>query len=178
MRRMLFAGLIGVMAVVGAVSYAQEGSDGGGARRVRADLNGLQENPTLSTTGRGHLTAAIDDEARTIEYRLEYSDLEGGNATAAHIHVGTRHVNGGVSAFLCGGGGKPACPGTEGSVEGVITAADVVGPTAQGVEAGSFDELVRMIRAGATYANVHTPRWPGGEIRGQLANNSQRQMTH
>lgn len=39
---------------------------------------------------------------------------------------------------------------------------------AQGVEAGSFDVLVRAIRAGYTYANVHTTRWPGGEIRGQI----------
>lgn len=177
MKRMLFAGLVGMLAVFGVASYAQEGTQDEGARRVRADLNGVQENPTLSTVGRGLLTAAIDDEARTIEYRLEYSDLEGGNATAAHIHVGARHVNGGVSAFLCGGSGKPACPATEGTVEGIITAADVVGPAAQGVESGSFEELVRMIRAGATYVNVHTPRWPGGEIRGQIANSSQRQVT-
>jgi hypothetical protein len=39
------------------------------------------------------------------------------------------------------------------------------GPAAQGID---FGELVRAIRAGATYANVHTEKYPGGEIRTQL----------
>ena len=29
-------------------------------------------------------------------------------------------------------------------------------------------ELIRAMRAGATYANVHTERFGGGEIRGQI----------
>jgi hypothetical protein len=33
-----------------------------------------------------------------------------------------------------------------------------------------FDELVRAIRAGVTYVNVHSETFPGGEIRGQLKN--------
>ena len=56
-----------------------------------------------------------------------------------------------------------------GTVTGVITPADVIGPTNQGIEPGSFEELVRAIDAGATYANVHSTRWPAGEIRGQIA---------
>ena len=80
-------------------------------------------------------------------------------------------MGGGVIAFLCGGGSKPACPpgtATEAVVTGVITAADIGGPRAQGIEPGSFDEAVRAIRAGATYANVHSTIFPQGEIRGQI----------
>jgi CHRD domain len=44
----------------------------------------------------------------------------------------------------------------------------VIGPAGQGISAGQFDELVDAIRAGATYANVHTTLYPGGEIRGQI----------
>jgi hypothetical protein len=69
--------------------------------------------------------------------------------------------------FLCGGGGKPACPAS-GTVTGTLVAADVVGPTGQGIAAGEFAELVSAIRAGATYVNVHTSTFPGGEIRAQL----------
>jgi hypothetical protein len=50
----------------------------------------------------------------------------------------------------------------------VVDPADIIGPASQGIEAGSFAEAVRAMRAGATYANVHSTRWPAGEIRGQL----------
>lgn len=150
------------------------------SNNAKATLDGFQENPSISTTGNGTIDLRIDDVAQTIHYELAYGDLEGVGTTpfvtdgvvlAAHIHVGARGVNGGVSAFLCGGGGKPACPTPSGTVTGVIAATDVTGPSGQGVNAGeptAFAELVRAIRAGYTYANVHTTRWPGGEIRGQI----------
>jgi len=34
--------------------------------------------------------------------------------------------------------------------------------------AGEFDEFIAAMRAGVTYANVHTSQFPGGEIRGQI----------
>lgn len=139
-----------------------------GGNTVRARLIGYEETPlSLSTTGRGDFRARIDAAAQTITYRLSYSNLEGASTLAAHIHLGQRRTTGGVSAFLCGGGDKPACPATAGTVTGVIDAADVIGPAAQGIAAGEFDELVRAIRSGATYTNVHTNLRPSGEIRGQ-----------
>jgi hypothetical protein len=53
-------------------------------------------------------------------------------------------------------------------VEGVIDPTDVIGPAGQGLAAGEFAELVRAMRAGMTYANVHTNKHPGGDIRGQI----------
>ena len=169
----LYAALVvvgGLAAAAGSSLLAQQESPGSGHALAR--LDGFQEVPAISTTGQGSFAARIDDASQTIEWELSYANLEGhlvpgGVVTAAHIHVGQRSVNGAVSAFFCGGGGKPACP-TSGELSGVITPADVIGPAAQGVEAGSFDELVRAIRAGKTYVNVHTTRWPGGEIRGQI----------
>ena len=79
-------------------------------------------------------------------------------------------------AFLCGGGGKPPCPPTEGTVTGVITAADVLASVPdRGIEAGAFEEFVQAIRAGHAYANVHTNKWPGGEIRGQIHDRDQKE---
>jgi len=170
LRRILLAGV-----AVTSVVYLTSGVEADSKRnnRVRARLDGYQENPAISTTGRGTFTARIDDEAMEIHYTLTYSGIEGGTAVAAHIHLGDRHTNGGVSAFLCSGGDKPACPATEGTVSGVIDPADVVGPAGQGIDPGEFDELVRAMRAGVTYANVHSaPRWPGGEIRGQIRNDN------
>ena len=135
----------------------------------------------MSTTGHGQVSLRIDDAAETIEYELTYDDLEGVGTTPfvtngvvieAHIHVSAPGVNGGVAVFFCGGGGKPACPTPSGTISGVIVPGDLVGPgTWKGInpgEATAFEELVKSIRAGYAYANVHTTRWPGGEIRGQI----------
>jgi hypothetical protein len=168
----LYAALVAAGAASAAAGSSVMAQQDAGSAHAQARLEGFQEVPAVSTTGRGAFSARIDDTAQTITWQLSYADLEGhlvagGVVTAAHIHVGQRGVNGGVSAFFCGGGGKPPCP-TEGELSGVITPVDVLGPASQGVEAGSFDELVRAIRAGKTYVNVHTTRWPGGEVRGQV----------
>src|SRR5262249_60439298 len=92
----------------------------------------------------------------------------GGPAGVAHIPFGQSRVSGGVMAFFCGGGGKPACPAAGVPVTGTIVAADVVGPTAQGINAGQFAEVVRAMRAGNSYANVQTSTFPNGEIRGHV----------
>jgi len=146
--------------------------------RFQAELEGFQENPPISTTGVGRFDLRVDEDARTIEFVLSFDNLEGtapfepnGAVTAAHIHVAGRGVNGGVAPWLCGGGGKPPCPTPSGTVTGVILPSDILGPAAQGIVQGeptAFDELVRAMREGLTYVNVHTTRFPGGEIRGQI----------
>lgn len=139
-----------------------------GGRMMKADLTGFQEVPAVSTTGTGELLARIENGESSIDYTLSYENLEGTTTSAAHIHLGQPGVNGGVSAFLCGGGGKPACPPVSGSVSGTITAADVVGPAGQGIAPGELAELIAAMRQGVTYVNVHTNKHPGGEIRGQI----------
>ncbi len=44
----------------------------------------------------------------------------------------------------------------------------VIGPAGQGIEARQLAELLMAIEAGHTYANVHSTKWPGGEIRAQI----------
>ena len=150
-------------------SAAAEDSRG----RMRAHLSGFGEVPAVSTTGRGELRLRFEDddvrgEVTSIEYTLSYEDLEGTITEAAHIHLGQPGVNGGVSVFLCGGGSAPPCPPIEGTVSGTILAADVVGPTGQGIAPGEFEELVAAMRSRVTYVNVHTDKHPGGEIRGAI----------
>jgi len=136
-------------------------------KAIHARLRGYNEVPAVSTSGRGMFRAKINNDATEISYELTYGPLEG-LAMASHIHFGQRGVAAGVSAFLCGGGGKPACPPAGGTVTGVIVAADVVGPAAQGIAAGELDELIEAILRGVTYVNVHTDKHPSGEIRGQI----------
>ena len=166
--------LPGLLAVAGMITWSGTGmADRGGkgddnANVLHADMRGYDETPSVSSTGSGEFTARISRNEDAIDYDLSYQDLEGPTILFAHIHLGERHIQGGVSAFLCGGGGKPACPPAPAEVHGRIVAADVVGPAAQGIAAGELDELIRALRAGAAYANVHTDKQPSGEIRGQI----------
>ena len=161
---------LAVLVLVGASASAAQGSGDDDTTSTR--LVGLQEVPPISTVGVGTFRVRmVSDDA--FRFRLTYNRLES-PVTQAHIHFAQRRVAGGISVFLCSNlpsppPGTAACPGTtSGVVTGTITADDVVGPVPQGITAGEFDELVRAIRVGATYANVHTSTFPGGEIRGQI----------
>jgi hypothetical protein len=144
-------------------------------RTFRAKLDGGHETPTISTNATGEFRATLNSSGDEISYELTYSALEGGNTLFAHVHLGQTGVAGGVMFFLCGGGGKPACPNVEGTVTGTVNAGNVVGPAGQGITAGQFDEVIQAMRDGLAYANVHTVTFPAGEIRGQLNDNSAEQ---
>ena len=130
----------------------------------------------VSTPAKGRFTAILDDFADVIEYELSYEGLRG-TVTQGHIHFGQRHTVGGIVVWLCQTTVNPApaavasltpvCP-AEGTVTGTITPAQVLAQTAQGFAAGDFDELVRAIRNGAAYANVHSSMFTPGEIRGHI----------
>jgi hypothetical protein len=167
-RRIQLAAAVAVVSIVSVV--ATTALAGGGKS---AKLEGFQEVPAIVTDGSGTFKLKIDRSERRLDYELTYSGLEGGNVRFAHIHIGQRTANGDVVTFLCGGGAKPTpCP-PSGTVTGTITPADLqpADTTPQGIDGPTpeeFDDFVRAIRAGMTYANVHTDRYPGGEIRGQI----------
>lgn len=137
------------------------------SHHFRARLLGFEETPAIVTAASGTIDLAVAPDDSSIDYVLTFANLEA-PSLFAHIHVGQRAVAGGVGAFLCGGGSKPPCPTTGGTVTGTILASDIVGPTAQGVAAGQLSRFLEAIRAQAAYANVHSTLHPGGEIRGQL----------
>ena len=149
--------------------------------RVFAQLIPVNEVPSVSSGARGRFKATIDRENQTISYEVSYEGLED-VTTQSHIHFGQRHTIGGVSVFLCGNPPAvppatfpqpPACPLSPATVSGVLTPANIVGPNAQGIApsmngVNEFDELVAAILSGDTYANVHSAKFPGGEVRGQI----------
>ena len=156
-----------ILAVCFAAPVAAQGPNGDVPVAFGARLGGFQEVPALSTEGRGRFSAILDHDAPSLDYELEYDGLS--VVTAAHIHFGQRAVNGGVIAFLCGGGGAPACPPSGGGpVMGTVGPSDIVGPAGQGIAATEFDEAIRAMAAGAAYVNVHTTAVASGEIRGQI----------
>jgi hypothetical protein len=157
----------GAIALLGVGSYAIAGS---GTNNFKGDpMLGYAENPDISSTASGSFEAKLSDGGDALHYVLSYSGLEG-NVLQAHVHFGKTAINGGISFFLCTNLNVPTdddCP-QSGTVEGDIEAADVLGPVSQGIEVGNLAEIVAAMRAGHAYANVHSSKWPGGEIRAQL----------
>jgi len=164
-----------VVICVGAVTLAFAE----GFRNIKEFLIGYEEVPAISTEGNGLFKARINNNETEIAYSLSYSNLEGA-VQQAHIHLGQKGVNGGITVFLCsnlGNGpvGTQACPPAPATITGTITASDVspnipatLAARNQGLDTGEFDELLSAIRAGSTYVNVHSTKWPGGEIRSQI----------
>jgi len=130
--------------------------------------SGNETTLTLSTPGSGVFGALLNSSEISLAFELFYSGLEGGTVTGAHIHLGQSGLTGGIVIHICGTGGKPACPSSPAVVSGLLTAADVVAVPTQGIGPGELGEVVRAMRKGDTYFNVHTTTFPGGEIRGQI----------
>jgi hypothetical protein len=169
----VFVSIAVLVAVIGLLAYA------GGVKRFREFLTGFEEVPSLSTTANGRFNARISNDETEIQYKLSYNDLEG-EVQQAHIHLGQKGVNGGISVFLCtnlnnGPAGTQACPPSPATITGTIRAVDVspdipatAQARAQGLETGEFAELLRAMRAGVTYVNVHSSKFPAGEMRSQI----------
>jgi hypothetical protein len=161
---------VGLMTVA-AAALANRGHGGNHGNRFSARLIGFDETPSESTPGRGTFRATVNDDV--IHYVLHYEGFEAaeGSTLFAHIHFGQPGVVGGVAAFLCGppaASDKPACTPTQGTFEGDIDSADIVGPGGQGIAPGEMDEVITAMRKGYTYANVHTTLNQAGLIRGQI----------
>jgi len=116
---------------------------------VSTALNARQERPKPKGNVRratGTFTATVTKlgTSGTIVWRLRLSRLTG-RAAAAHIHIGQRGRPGPVAVSLCG----PCRNGARGTAS--LTPA-----------------VLAALQTGRAYVNVHTPRNPAGEIRGQI----------
>ncbi len=138
---------------------------------ISARMVGLNEVPPTNSRAVAEFRGTISSDGTRITYTLKWSGLTT-LPLFSHIHFGPTKVNGGIMVFLCGGGGKPACTqATSGEASGTITAADIVGPSAQGIDPapnGKFADVIRAIRTGNAYANLHTTKFPSGEVRGPV----------
>jgi hypothetical protein len=172
MKRILLA-VVALLCVTAMNAAAQETQE---VSHLRAELFGIEEvaTPTAITNATGTFTATVNND-NTLTYTLTYNNLSSA-VLQSHIHIGATKISGGVSIFLCtnlgnGPADTPACPDDashSGTVTRTVSAADVIGPTGQGVAVGDFADVVRAIASHVTYANVHSVNFPAGEIRGQI----------
>ena len=180
-RKGFFTAVVVGVAALAVAAFALAGGSGAGFNHLSETLIGYQEVPAVSTTGHATFTADVSQDGQSIAWQLSYADIEG-SVLQSHIHFGQRSVNGAIIVFLCtnlnnGPVGTQTCPASPNTISGTFARDDVLcggcapapgNPFGQGIAAGEWEELVRAIDAGKTYANLHTNRWPGGEIRAQL----------
>jgi len=167
--KITLARLLAIVGLLALVTTAAASADES-ALNMKASLSGLNEVPPKATMGQGTFKAKA--EKGVIHYTLTYSGLTT-KALQAHLHFGQPAVNGGIFLFLCtnlgnGPADTPACPPAGGTVTGTLTAKDVVAPSPDQGDL-DFATALKIIEAGDAYANVHTSRFPGGEIRGQVS---------
>jgi hypothetical protein len=143
-------------------------SPAGAAEGLTAQLNSYEETPaTLNSPATGVFLGIVDNDETSIQYQLFYADISS-NILFAHIHFGKPGESGGIAAFLCGGGGKPACPANGTLFTGTVAGDDVQAIAAQRLAAGDLAGLLKAIKSGFAYVNVHSANNPTGELRGQL----------
>ena len=152
-------------------------ADGHRGIRLSASLTGFNEVTPKLTSAVGKFSAVVDRSGTSVSFTMTFSDLSA-PVLFSHIHFGQVGVNGGVMVFLCNNGTSGPqprpCPTPGGTVSGTFTAQDVVGPglaagaADQGIDPQSLDDVLAAIASGQTYVNVHSQRWPGGEIRGRV----------
>ncbi len=128
-----------------------------GIEHFRAILDGASQVPSQDVPGTG--TATFTKVGDLLLFRLDVADMV--EVRAAHIHgpapVG---VNAGVRMDLYA---PPA--GTTFSGSGTVAQGVAPAPRA----GADLDSILVLLKNGNAYVNVHTNANPGGEIRGQVA---------
>jgi hypothetical protein len=103
-------------------------------------LDASQEPGTITSTAEGTGFAILDSTLNNLSFSITIAGLSG-TFTAAHFHV---------------------LPSP------VVHAISFVDSTASGVWTGLSADNVASLRRGDIYANVHSSKYPGGEIRGAV----------
>jgi hypothetical protein len=161
--------LIGLVVALPSFAFGEDRQ-----RDFHAEFQGINEVPSNSTDATASLRLHINGsgDTATISYTFTFSNLSAA-VTQAHVHFSQARVSGGIMFWLCGTAAIPGPAGTPTCQSGTtitrtVAAADVVGPSGQGIAAGNMAAVVQAIRDGAAYGNVHSNMFPAGEARGQL----------
>jgi len=128
----------------------------------KATLTGDQEVPPVATDTTGKAFFMLNKEETEIEIQLHVND--GVRITQSHIHCAPAGVNGSVVVFLAGLHGAGLDIDGKWVSNATIKTTSIVN-TACGA---TVSALAASMRAGNTYANVHSVAHPGGEVRGQI----------
>jgi hypothetical protein len=110
--------------------------------KMKADLKASEEVPPTESSATGTAEVTLDTAANKVSWKITHENLTG-DATAAHFHG----------------------PAKLGENAGPIV--DITANIMEGSADVTADQL-KMISDGNTYLNIHTAKYPDGELRGQV----------
>ena len=142
MRMHSFSPIVSALAVSAAIFLASPAL--ADMEKFKATLDGAQQNPPVTTKGKGTATFTFDTAKKKLSWNVKYSGLSG-PAVAGHIH--------GPAAM--GENAGPVIPFKK--LKSPIKGSAVL-----------TDAQAADLEAGKYYVNVHTAANKDGEIRGQI----------
>jgi CHRD domain len=110
--------------------------------KYKADMKGSSEVPPTDSAGTGKAAVIYDTKSKKLSWVVTYSGLSG-EPTAAHFHG----------------------PAARGKNAGPVV--DISGNINKGT-AELTPEQAKDLQSGKWYVNIHTEKFPDGEIRGQV----------
>lgn len=123
-------------------------------------LTGDQEIPSVETKAKGVATFRFNKTNSAANFQVNVANLD--NVRFAHIHLGKSNQNGGVVVTIKDGK-------IEGAVNGVYAEGVLLNSNLRGrLLGGDLIILREALRTGNAYVNVHTDKFPSGELRGSF----------
>ena len=158
LRRLFTNALIGSIAAFGLTACDSDPQE-----KYVAELRSSNELPTNTSTATGRVVLLVSRDGSYAEYSVEQAGLTGG-IRGGHFHRAAAGVNGPVIlSFFFNSDGSPNNGPTPGTTD--LELNKIIGRTLTKTQ---LDIILADMRAGNLYANIHTPNFPGGEIRGQM----------
>lgn len=160
--------------LMGSVLVASSGIAGAADDlEFESELSGAQEvtDPPggVDSGGEGQITADFDDGLTKVRVRLRVGGLEG-DFTRAHFHCARAGRNGPIAFGLVDPG---SCSFGKGRIRCTLRNDDLTDVAnncqeAIGRPVNNIAALAFAMRDGLIYFNLHTSKFPGGELRGQM----------
>lgn len=142
----VFRWILGVAAVLALTGVAARAADGPPIHFV-ANLSADEESATVVSPGSGKAEFILDRDTLRFSWHVTYKDLTSAPTLAA-VHGPQRPGTDAVVLFEMGTKAK-AKPPVDGAV--VLT-----------------DAQLQYLLSGRLYVNIHTAKYPNGELRGQI----------
>jgi len=126
----------------------------------KAKLTPKEEIKKPKAKSSGHAEFKLSKDGKALTYKLNVKNIA--DVNGAHIHMGKKGEDGPPIVMLFKGEKKGMFSGV--LSEGTISGQDMMGD----FQGKALDELVKVLKSGDAYVNVHTNANPDGEIRGQI----------